>query len=450
LRLFVGLTTSDLSGLLHDKASVSCAGSASVWSMPIADLLNDPPSKAATSLFDLAPQEVLSVTAAGDHLKFTHKTQTTLKPDFMLRIAPTAASSALCFNSVSRAGNKAGSPRYHGRFFIIPAADKVRVVLETDLESYIKGVLQSEIPASFHIEAIKAQAVTARTYALHPRIDHSNDSCNVCDSYLCCQYFAGLQTISYQHEQAIVATAGQVVTYQNQPILALFSSCAGGHTESYENCFSDPKTGAFPPSALPYLVGVPEGKLPPGYSDQGAPTEQAMRSLWAMPHPQTVDGDASQFRWSAHVPAQDLESHMHHVVQRMRATPDTAPFVIAPDSSQFGHIKSFNITKRGVAGTAIEMSIDTSTGVWKVKKELVIRSCFKLPDLKIARLRSARIFFDHHYDNLGLLSAVDIHGLGFGHGVGLQQTGAQGLAKQGSNYRQIIAHYFHKAEVSNI
>ena len=53
------------------------------------------------------------------------------------------------------------------------------------------GVLQSEIPATYHIEAIKAQAIVARTYALNSRIDHAPDHCNVCDSFLCCQYFSG-------------------------------------------------------------------------------------------------------------------------------------------------------------------------------------------------------------------------------------------------------------------
>jgi len=436
--------------LLQSSAAVSCAGAATVWSSPITHIPGATISEKGqrTKLFDLAPQEVLKINAHANALELNRGAVTVLQAETMLRIVPNSDSSSICLHSLKRAGV---APRYHGQLLIIPAGpEKLHIILETDLESYIKGVLQSEIPASYHLEAIKAQAVTARTYALHPRINHNADHCNVCDSYLCCQYFAGLASISPSHEEAIAATAGQIVTDHDEPILALFSSCAGGHTESFENCFSDPESGAFPPAALPYLIGIPEGKLPAGYIAGNAPTEQAMRALWATAHPQTVDAWATQFRWALHIPAQLLESHMHHVVQTLLEAKDTAPFVIPPDSGKFGQIKSFSVAERGVAGTAIELVISTSTGQWKVKKELVIRSCFNTPDLHVARLRSARIFFDHHYDKLGLLSAVDIHGLGFGHGVGLQQTGSQGLAKSGSDYHAIVSHYFHNAKITAV
>ncbi|MGH9548150.1 MAG: SpoIID/LytB domain-containing protein, partial [Terriglobales bacterium] len=262
-----------------------------------------------------------------------------------------------------------------------------------------------------------------------------------------CQYFAGIEKISQAHTRAIESTSGQIITFAGNPILALFSSCAGGHTEDYQNCFSDPDTGAFPPPPLPYLTGVPEGKLPPGY-DHGPATEIAMRALFRTAHPETDDGWASQFRWSVHMTGAMIESEMHHTLEKLQNDRDTAPFVVAPPRTvPFRHITGFFVPKRGVAGTAIELEIRTHRAQWKVSKELVIRSVFKCPELNIARLKSARIFFDHHYDNLGDIESIDIHGLGFGHGVGLQQTGSQGLALKGMKYQDITAHYFKGTQV---
>jgi SpoIID/LytB domain protein len=402
-----------------------------------------------TRILELAADQALSLSLSGSSLKIAG-IETRLSPGSIIKVVPDQPGSELRIESIKRWGAKGASvPRYHGNLYVITLGGVLRIVLETELDTYLKGVLQSEIPPSYELEAIKSQAVTARTYALRPRIDHTKDQCNVCDSYLCCQYFGGLVSINARHEQAIDATKSQVLTYQSEPILALFSSCAGGHTEDYQNCFSDPVTGEFPPKALPYLKGVPEGKLPAGFSPPAA-SENALRSLWALEHPDTADAWSPQFRWSVSFKADDLEGHMHHVVSELQNDPTVAPFIKPPSSNTFGHIKSFSIMKRGVAGTAVELLISTSTGDWHIEKELVIRSCFKCPSIKLARLKSARVFFDHTYDRLGLLANVTVHGLGFGHGVGLQQTGAQGHAKRGLDYRKILSHYFPGTQIETL
>src|SRR5579864_7616968 len=101
--------------------------------------------------------------------------------------------------------------------------DRIRLVLLADLESYVSGVLQSEMPASYKLDAIKAQAVAARTYGLNPRLSHEAEGFNVCDSYLHCQYFGGItSSISQSQKAAIEQTKGQILTSQGKPILALF------------------------------------------------------------------------------------------------------------------------------------------------------------------------------------------------------------------------------------
>ncbi len=353
---------------------------------------------------------------------------------------------SLASASTGKSAAKATSA-YRGILEITAKGNSLRVVLITDLENYVQGVLQSEVPSYFKLEAMKAQAVLARTYGLRPRLPHKQlDGFDVCDSFLHCQAFYGVKVLTGMQQEAITSTKNQILVYEGRPALAMFSACAGGHTEDYQYCFSDPVTNAFPPPAIPYLQGVPEGTLPAGY-----PSEKAMRALFAMPKPDTDDSWSMQhFKWRVSLSADALEAHMHHVIEQLQKDPQFAPFIKGPQSGKFGHIKSFEVGKRGVAGTAINMRIKTSEGNWEISKELTIRSAFQNPDAKLKRLRSARLFFDQSFDSLGLLSRIQISGFGSGHGVGLQQIGAQGLATRGKNYKQIIEHYYRTAVVKSI
>jgi len=446
----VGLTTTDLKSLDHNEVALSSAAALEVYPF------TEAPANRATILSKAAAR----VDKCGARVAAGGKLTVKVKPSGLeaydggkkLSLGQSGwllikSARDISFLSVKRAGAKGNvGAKYHGSIAVFEKNGQLRIALILDLDKYLRGVLQSEIPASYHIEAIKAQAVAARTYGLNPRISHDNDVVNVCDSYLCCQYFGGLTTVSSPvHEKAIHETLGQVLVFEDKPILALFSSNAGGHTENYENCFSDPETGEFPPPRRPYLVGVPEtnAKVLFNLSD-----EQDLRRFYnGAPH--TVDSNTHHFKWKVHLTADDLESNIHATVKAMMKD-ERAPFVVAPSGGRFGHIENFSVDKRGVSGCAIEVSIKTSGGVWKVKKELVIRDLFKVSAKKLARLKSGRIFFDYERDAKGDIASVAISGLGWGHGVGLQQTGAQGWAKQGSNYRSILAHYFRGARIDKV
>jgi SpoIID/LytB domain protein len=432
----IGLTGKDLLSLSNQRvlASVSCPANIAVASS-LEEIAT--PGKASSAPHHLDIGNSLSVSAKENQLLLSGISS---KPKW-ISLTPQKANAIL---TVQIDGNRQHT--YHGRLLISAIENSVRVIVETDLDDYVKGVLNSEMPASYLLEALKAQAVCARTYAMRPRVDHSADLCNVCDSYLCCQCFSGIdEHLTARQIESVEKTAGEILTYDNQPALALFSSCAGGHTENYENCFSDLNTNAFPGTPIPYLKGVPEGNLPAISS-----SEELLSTLWHSEKPGTVDAWSPHFKWHVRIAANELESHLHHTIEGMLATKDQAPFVIPPSSSIFGHIDSFKIDERGVAGTALTMSVKTSKGLWQFKKELIIRSVFKnaLPSIK--RLNSARIFFTHNRYSNGLLSDLEIFGLGLGHGVGLQQIGAQGWAKANLNYRSILNHYFRGCQVISL
>lgn len=430
MEIRVLITAGDLITSFHKGISVSSPGGLTIWP--------GDGCKAVTA----KPGQKVSLRATASGIAIAGVTVPANTGD--ITVAPIKANDSLVFSSAGFGGVSAKSHTYKGKLHIqFRGPNQLSCQLVCDLESYVQGVLQSEVPASYKLEAMKAQAVLARTYGLRPRLQHAGLG-DVCDSFLHCQAFYGVSKLTPMQQKAITDTKNLILLYQGKPALALFSASAGGHTENYEFCFSDPQTNAFPPPAIPYLKGVPEGKLPAGF-----PAEAAMRALHGNPNPDTVDGNASQFRWNVIFSANDLEGHIHHVVENLMKDPQFQPFITKPASGKFGHIDKFEIVSRGVAGTITELKVHTSTGVWSIKKELTIRSLFANPDKKLKRLRSARFFIDERRNNMGLLESITVSGLGSGHGVGLQQTGAQGLALRGQNYKQILEHYYRGTEVGN-
>lgn len=444
MKLRVALTTTDLSSLEHKQALLSS---------PSGLVVKTDGAQAKT--VNLTAGQKLKVITRGDSLDVQVLGSGSHFTTRRVTLAPAKGGHSIFVDSLKRARAKGQEgAEYRGYELIIaPSGGHLRLILLLDLEQYLKGVLESEIPASYHLEALKAQAVAARTYALNPRINHEKDNADVCDSYLCCQYFAGHKAVgSAKHTQAIESTAGEILKYGDKAILALFSSNAGGYTSNYEDCFSDPKTNLFPPAPIAYLKAVPEKQqvttIAPTLSVKEI--EAQLKETWHSQQRSTFDSWSPHFKWSVRMPAQALEAHMHHELSVLHKDKETAPFVIPPQGGQFGHIQKFEVIERGISGVAIQLAIHTSAGQWLVKKELVIRSAFKNSEIKLARLKSAKIFFEHEHDRLGLLSSVTVRGLGWGHGVGLQQTGAQGMALLGKQYREILAHYFTNAQIHKI
>jgi len=129
------------------------------------------------------------------------------------------------------------------------------VINEVDLEEYVKGVVPSEMSAGWHPEALKVQAVATRTYALHQRLMNGSREYDVVATVQD-QVYRGRERRDRRVEQAVDGTRGLVLTFQNLPIFAAFSSTAAGQTEDAANVWA---------KDLPYLKGVDcpfDGKSP--------------------------------------------------------------------------------------------------------------------------------------------------------------------------------------------
>ncbi len=133
-----------------------------------------------------------------------------------------------------------------GQVSVLRRGQGLMVINELDLEEYVKGVVPSEVNAAWHPEVLKAQAVAARTYALYQRMLSGGRDYDLVAG-IQDQVYRGRHGIDSRIEQAVEATRGLVVTYQQAPIYAVFSSTAAGLTEDALNVWS---------KDLPYLKGV--------------------------------------------------------------------------------------------------------------------------------------------------------------------------------------------------
>jgi stage II sporulation protein D len=139
-----------------------------------------------------------------------------------------------------------GDRWYRGQTRLVRQGESLTAINHVNLEDYLYSVVGAEAIATWPIEALKAQAVAARSYALYKRDRESNQLYDV-DTTVGTQVYKGLDSEYTTTHQAVDSTLGQIVTYQNRVILAAFHSSSGGHTENVEDIWTSP---------LPYLRAV--------------------------------------------------------------------------------------------------------------------------------------------------------------------------------------------------
>ncbi|HSA06176.1 MAG TPA: SpoIID/LytB domain-containing protein [Candidatus Gastranaerophilales bacterium] len=302
------------------------------------------------------------------------------------------------------------------------------------LEDYLKGVVPNELPTHFGMEALKAQAIAARNYAIRPRVKRFSHF-DVCDSVQSQVYF-GFNTEEPKSNEAIEMTKGLVALYEGDVILALYSSTAGGYTESYENAFSEPGGEIFPAKPLPYLKGKPDTEGIPVLNN-----EKNAREFYTT-SPATFDVKSRYYRWTREWTGEELRKVLNDNLRSYRFSDLISPKV--GNATDIGKIKRVDVPKRGVAGKAFEISIKTDRGEWTIKKELLIRRILKKDG---SALPSANLVFENYADKDGYLVRLKAFGGGFGHGVGMSQFGASYMSQNGYSYDQILQRYYNDVAI---
>jgi stage II sporulation protein D len=285
--------------------------------------------------------------------------------------------------------------------------DKVKVyltdkkkIVELDLEEYLPGVLSGEMPANFEIEALKAQAVAARTYALSRSKSIGGTGCSnyqgadLCDTVHCQVYVDKLTRLSQWEESqreelwnkivsAVKATEGQVLTYNGQLVMRpQYFSASSGKTEDAQTVFGFDE---------PYLRSVE------------SPGEEIAKESYKKSY---------EFKYS----------NLASIINKS--------FPSAKVSSKNLH-KQLEIVETSDAGTVTEIKVGNTT---------ITGSQFRF----MLDLNSANFIINFKKD------AVQIQCRGNGHGVGMSQWGANVMAKSGSNYMNILTHYYQGTKVEKI
>lgn len=276
---------------------------------------------------------------------------------------------------------------YRGRTLLVKTSGGLTAVNYVDLEHYLYSVLGGEMSGSWPQEALKAQAVAARSYALYRRQKSATPVYDVGDTPTW-QVYKGLIDEAPGTISAVNATAGQVLTHSGQIIEAVFHSSSGGHTENVENVWSQP---------LPYLRGVPD-------FDEGAPV----------------------YRWVEELSASEVSN-------RISGVGNVLSFVVE-STTPTGRVRSIR-----VVGDAGEKSLRGN----ELRTALGLRSTLLFSiSPEIGQVASA--------DGVPSPSVFRFEGGGFGHGLGMSQWGAHNMAQQGYTYDQILTHYYTNTALSQI
>ena len=266
------------------------------------------------------------------------------------------------------------------------------------LEEYVAGVVAAEMPADFAPEALKAQAVAARTYAVQKSRLFSGEGCarrpeaDVCTSSGCCQgclsaarareaLGSGADSALAAAALAAASTEGEVVVFRGHPIRAMYHASAGGRTEDAENVYA---------SALAYLRGV------------NSPGEEAY-AQYSAETTRTVSQLKDAFLCNDDVVILDgltLEEQFE-ILSR----------------SDSGRVTSIRVGLTAMSGTDFRRALS---------------------------LRSANFSMTFGDDSIRFST------LGFGHGVGMSQTGADAMARRGSDYAEILRWYYTDVEIARL
>ena len=282
---------------------------------------------------------------------------------------------------VSISSGKVLFGRFSGRLQVEARAGILRFVEVVPLESYTGTVLVGEIPEDFPVEAQKAQAVLIRSYALAHRGRHAQEGFDFCD-LTHCQVYGGLAPVSALREEALRATRSLVMTYFGKPIEALFHSTCGGHTSPNQRVF-----GGRP---LPYLQGVDDGDY-----------------CAASPHRV----------WESRIPLKKISAILSEDPRFLASIP----------------LSGLEPAEREAQGRVFGLKLNGPR-----PEEISAMDFLSLMGKALGWNQVKSNWFDMEIQD----GTVSFHGRGLGHGVGMCQWGARGMALSGQRFDEILRHYF--------
>lgn len=322
--------------------------------------------------------------------------------------------------------NSEGFSRYNGIFYIYCASSGLVLVNELNLEDYIASVVASEIGGNSPLEALKAQAICARTYIMNCRNNKYKEYNAVADDSTSYQVYNRLE-INENCVKAANLTKNLVIKYKNNLINACYFSTSCGYTTDYK---------IWGKKKLKYLkgcCGLSDEKV---IGDNENEFEKFIKSK-----PKAYEAEYPFYRWSVNMSEEQLINS-----------------IFRETGTNVGNIKKIEINKRGAGGIVAQMTIYGDKHQLIISNQNQIRkllcsyyAIFELNDGttrgKMNMLPSAFIFIERIYES-GKPCGFKIYGGGFGHGSGMSQNGAKEMANEGMSYDEILKKYYSGIEIA--
>lgn len=304
---------------------------------------------------------------------------------------------------------------YGGALTVQPNAyGDFTLVNEVPMETYLRGVVPHEIGPQAPYTAVQAQTVIARTYALRNLRRFQADDYELCATTHC-QVYKGLSGTVERTDRAIQTTQGQVLTYDDQLVDALYSSNTGGVTSPFEDIWDG--------ETRPYLQARIDAANPAWDLTQNPLNDETAIRAFLGQQTGFNGANVSVFRWQRQSTMTDLTADLDRYLTRTKHP-----------LAGIQRIVRMAVTERSPSGRILTLSVTTDKGIVELHKTEA-RSALGPP-------RSTLFYLEPVLDAQNNLTGYRFVGGGFGHGVGLSQYGSYTLANQGWNYAQILHFYY--------
>lgn len=318
----------------------------------------------------------------------------------------------------------------------------IDIINHVELEHYLYGVVPREMGSSFPLEALKAQAIIARSYTLANINYHLGDGYNLCDTTHC-QVYGAYDNETIITNQAVDQTYGQYITYNGNVISANYHSNSGGITEDSGNAWSQ---------SLPYLSSIED----------------------------VFSNDAPNSSWNFSLSISDIQSKLAssgidlgqiNNIEILETTDANRVLSLRIDGSKGEKIITGSQLRSLLGATTLKSTWFTVSkkGGYENSKAYVINGSNSYPveiDLSVAYIKDSGRDLMVNRSTVNRARSIDkttqlestyssapttfvFNGRGYGHGVGMSQYGAREMANQGYNYEDIITHYYTGIEILN-
>ena len=350
--------------------------------------------------------------------------------------------------------------RFKGELKIIVEDDRLTAINIIPIEDYLTSVISSEMSATASLELLKAHAVISRSWLLnklkvangklkvimHPDntanfelstlpsqlikwYDHeAHKNFDVCADDHCQRYQGITRTSTPQAIEAVFATRGEVLMYEEEICDARFSKCCGGAFEEFQNCWENVKH--------PYLIGQRDSKTETRLPDL---TKEAEADKWIRTSPAAFCNTHNKQVLSQVLNNYDQETTDFYRWRVCYSQQELSELIHKRSGIEFGKIIDLIPVERGTSGRLVRLKIVGTLRTLIIGKELEIRRT-----LSSSHLYSSAFVVDKEYkeDEKEIPSRFILTGSGWGHGVGLCQISAAVMGEQGYKYKEILSHYY--------